>query len=473
GGEDAIKSAIFEDGLIWGGIVDTQIRVNGNTHRQGLQAGKILEDGTPDDPSLEKYRVFKINKYWQDLPPGSKRDKLEKDYNEWPVEDGAPWIDINGDGVFTRGVDKPEIIGDETLWYVSNDMDSVRSTFTFGTLPIGLEIQTTVYGFNRANMLENSVFKKYKVINKGNYTVKDMYFGYWSDADLGDAGDDYVGCDTTLNLGYYYNGDNDDGGGSGGSYGIAPPAVGYVLLKGPTDLNKSKNNANLGITAFVLPYVWYWPPIEPYIGANEWYNFLQGLIWDSTNFIDPNTGNPTKFVLSGDPVNETGWYEGEGWPGGPSPGDRRALVSSGPFNFAPGDTQEVTIGILISRGESNIQSVGELKKDAAKLQLFYDAYKPEIPEPVIELPKFYSLTQNYPNPFNPVTTIKYTIPVASLVTLKVYDILGNEISTLANKVQEADEYSVEFNADGLASGIYIYTISAREFSRTKKMVVLR
>ncbi|MCJ7552290.1 MAG: hypothetical protein MUO34_00270, partial [Ignavibacteriaceae bacterium] len=122
GGEDAIKSAIFEDGLIWGGIVDTQIRVNGNTHRQGLQAGKILEDGTPDDPSLEKYRVFKINKYWQDLPPGPKRDKLEKDYNEWPVEDGAPWIDINGDGVFTRGVDKPEIIGDETLWYVSNDM---------------------------------------------------------------------------------------------------------------------------------------------------------------------------------------------------------------------------------------------------------------------------------------------------------------------------------------------------------------
>ncbi|MCJ7650901.1 MAG: T9SS type A sorting domain-containing protein, partial [Candidatus Lokiarchaeota archaeon] len=195
--------------------------------------------------------------------------------------------------------------------------------------------------------------------------------------------------------------------------------------------------------------------------------------WDGTPFIDPHTIDSTVFVLTGDPVSGTGWYEGAGWPGGPPPDDRRALVSSGPFNFAPGDTQEVTIGILISRGESNIQSVAELKKDAAKLQLFYDAYKPEIPEPIIELPKFYSLTQNYPNPFNPVTIIKYSLPAGSFVTLKVYDILGREIATLVNEVQEADEYSVEFNADGLASGIYIYTISAREFTRTRKMILLR
>ena len=171
------------DGLLLGGIVDTQIRVNGNTHRQGLQAGKILKDGTPDDPSLEKYRVYKLYKYWTQLPPGPKRDQYEKDYNEWPVEDGAPWIDINGDGVFTRGVDKPEIIGDETLWYVSNDMDSSRSINTYGTLPIGLEFQTTIFAFNRPDFLGNAVFKKYKIINKGNYTVKDMYFAYWSDLD--------------------------------------------------------------------------------------------------------------------------------------------------------------------------------------------------------------------------------------------------------------------------------------------------
>jgi len=427
GGENATKYAIFEDGLIWGGIVDTQIRVNGNTHRQGLQAGKILDDGTPDDPSLEKYRVYKIYKYWQQLPPGPTRNRLEKDYNEWPVEDGAPWIDINGDGVFTRGIDEPQFIGDETLWYVSNDLDSSRSTYTYGTLPIGLEIQTTVYGFNRTNLLENAVFKKYKIINKGHYTVKDMYFGYWSDADLGDAGDDYVGCDSTLNLGYYYNADNDDGGGTGASYGTAPPAVGYVLLQGPQVYNKDPNVRSLEMTAFIMIYIQYsWPPPPP-PSAYEYYNFLKGLVWDGTDFINPLTAAPTRLVLPGDPVSGTGWYEGDGWPNGLPPGDRRAILSSGPFNFAPGDTQEVAIGILISRGESNIQSVAELKNDTRNLQTFYDLYKPEIPEPIFEFPKYYSVEQNYPNPFNPVTTIQYAIPVASLVTLKVYDILGNEI----------------------------------------------
>src|SRR3990172_3790374 len=213
GGEDAIKSAIFEDGLIWGGIVDTQIRVNGNTHRQGLQAGKILEDGTTDDPSLEKYRVYKLNKYWQQLPPGAKRDQYEKDYKERPVEDGAPWIDINGDGKFTRRIDQPQLIGDETLWYVSNDMDSSRSTYTYGTYPIGFEIQITTFAFNRPDFLGNAVFKKYKVINIGNYTIKDMYFAYWHDADLGELHDDYIVCDTVLSLGYYYNSDDNDGDG--------------------------------------------------------------------------------------------------------------------------------------------------------------------------------------------------------------------------------------------------------------------
>jgi len=164
GGEKATITAIFEDGLIWSYKTDDGgVKTNGNTHRQGLQAGKILENGTPDDPEKEKYRVYKIRKNWELLSPGEKKDAYEKDYNEWPVEDGAPWIDVDGDGVFTRGIDKPEFIGDETLWYVSNDLDPSRTTFVFGTLPIGLEIQTTVYAFfNPKNFLHNTVFKNIK-----------------------------------------------------------------------------------------------------------------------------------------------------------------------------------------------------------------------------------------------------------------------------------------------------------------------
>lgn len=80
---------------------------------------------------------------------------------------------------------------------------------------------------------------------------------------------------------------------------------------------------------------------------------------------------------------------------------------------------------------------------------------------------------NYPNPFNPTTTIKYTIPEDGIVTIKVFDILGREIHTLVNQRQLKGDYSVEFDASGLASGMYIYQIRANDYVMSKKMVLLR
>jgi hypothetical protein len=91
----------------------------------------------------------------------------------------------------------------------------------------------------------------------------------------------------------------------------------------------------------------------------------------------------------------------------------------------------------------------------------------------IELPKEYLLEQNYPNPFNPVTQIKYALPRPEYVTLKVYNILGQEVITLVNEMQEAGYKSVELNVSNLPSGIYIYRLNAGSFSSVKKMVLLR
>ena len=85
----------------------------------------------------------------------------------------------------------------------------------------------------------------------------------------------------------------------------------------------------------------------------------------------------------------------------------------------------------------------------------------------------YSLEQNYPNPFNPSTTIKYQIPELSFVTIKVYDVLGNEITTLVNEEKPAGNFEVEFNASNLTSGIYFYRIQAGDFVETKKMVLMK
>jgi hypothetical protein len=87
--------------------------------------------------------------------------------------------------------------------------------------------------------------------------------------------------------------------------------------------------------------------------------------------------------------------------------------------------------------------------------------------------KSYNLSNNYPNPFNPTTTIKYQIPELSFVTLKVYDVLGNEIAILVNEEKSAGGYEVKFNAADLASGIYLYQLKAKEFVRTKKMLLIR
>ncbi len=91
----------------------------------------------------------------------------------------------------------------------------------------------------------------------------------------------------------------------------------------------------------------------------------------------------------------------------------------------------------------------------------------------VEIPEEYSLEQNYPNPFNPSTTISWQSPVGSRQTLKVYDILGNEVATLVDEYREAGRYEVEFNASQLSSGIYFYKLTAGSFSQTKKMTIIK
>jgi hypothetical protein len=89
------------------------------------------------------------------------------------------------------------------------------------------------------------------------------------------------------------------------------------------------------------------------------------------------------------------------------------------------------------------------------------------------IPKEFKLEQNYPNPFNPVTTIKYSLPSAEKVQLKVYDLLGRESATLVNAEQKPGNYSVEFNSNELTSGVYFYLLQTNEFSDVKKMLIVK
>jgi hypothetical protein len=90
-----------------------------------------------------------------------------------------------------------------------------------------------------------------------------------------------------------------------------------------------------------------------------------------------------------------------------------------------------------------------------------------------ELPVNFQLAQNYPNPFNPSTVIEFSVPQGSFVELKVFDILGNDVATLADDNYTAGTYKADFNGDNLPSGIYLARITAGNFVQTRKMMLLK
>ncbi len=154
------------------------------------------------------------------------------------------------------------------------------------------------------------------------------------------------------------------------------------------------------------------------------------------------------------------------------PSDISFVLSGGPYSLAAGDSVAVAFAVAIS------ETLDELSAaiTAARNKYF------ELPSDVNEEPSSpltFELKQNYPNPFNPTTTIKYTIPQLNgvethgRVSLRVYNILGEEVATLVNKQQAPGNYTVQFDASNLPSGVYFYTLRVGNFVATKKMILLK
>lgn len=482
-------TAIFEDGVVWAGKVGTEVRSGGSAYRSGLQPGNILSNGLPANPGSADFNVWQLKRNWQSLEPGIERSMYEGNYNSWPAELGAPYEDMNHDGHFTRGVDKPRIFGEQTAWFVVNDLNPTLTSFFAGTQPMGIEMQVTEFGNNTAD-LKNVLFKKVCLINKGSLAIKDYHVGIWSDPDLGDAADDFVGCDTMLNLEYVYNGDADDAGANG--YGHTPPALGYYCVQPPVTIGTPSDSAfffgryhkgykasrmesfNLYLGGSVLYKDWAQGQAA---GSQQLFNNLNGLLWDGSAILDPTQGGiATKFIVPGDPVGHTGWYEGSGWPGGVAPGDRRMLMSFGPRNFNPGDTMEFVYAYVIDRGSNNINSITKMKELANTVRQQYTGLVATAVEKQDAGVTQFGLLQNYPNPFNPSCRIIYSLAQPGNVSLKVYDVLGNEVTTLTDSWQQAGTHEVVFNSKQhkqLASGVYFYHLQAGANSTVKKMILMK
>lgn len=497
GGESATLSAIYADGLIWAGTVNGELRANGSLYKSGLQPGNILSSNNDASKDYELFKPWKFRNDFQQLPFGSIKNKYIYDFLYWPTTIGAPWIDKNNNGIYEpESGDSPKITGDELHWMIMNDLDTAKSLKVFGVKPIGLEIQLSIFGFKDNPQLKDVLFKKYLLINKGNQTVSNMYFSYFSDNDIGGGSSDFVGCDTTLNLGFSWTSTNYNV-----QYGFNPPSIGHMILQGPivkgnpTDralLNGIIRNGykNLGMTTFAANFKNYTIlPSDPslnqglYQGTIEVFNLLRGFRNDGAPFINPLTNQPSHFHFSGDPESETGWIEGESYPQvTPSyigAADRRYYITSGPFDFAPRDTQEIVIAVLIARGTSNRNSVTELKNLARQVARLYhtDVFNENLNED-ISLRISNKVYQNYPNPFNNDTNISFELTKPAHVTLKVYDILGREIVTLLDENKNAGRYNTRFDLSvlpqiHLSSGVYFYRFTTDETYEVKKMIYLK
>ncbi len=310
----------------------------------------------------------------------------------------------------------------------------------------------------------SSVYLKYKLINKGGKTLNNFIASLWFDPDLGDANDDFVGCDTLDNLFFCYNANAMDA-----YYGPTPPAVGTRILEGPVvpspgdvahiDGVPLPDYRNLGMYSFAKLS----NPFDP-DNATETYRLMNGLEKDGSA-----KANGTLYSYPGDPVTGTGDLD-------VNPDDRRMMANVGPFTFRPGDTQQVVIRLSAATGSGHLNSISELR--AVLNQPYQLPTDIDDPPTNSELPTAYSLSQNYPNPFNPSTTIEYSLPTKSDVTISIYNILGQEVRTLVNTSMSVGDHVTHWNGtdqagDRVASGVYFYRIKADDFVSSKKMLLLK
>jgi len=266
--------------------------------------------------------------------------------------------------------------------------------------------------------LGNVYFKRARLINKGgvdtdgdgavdgSFWIDSMYVAQWSDPDLGDAGDDLLGCDTTRSIGFVYNGNANDA-----EYVkcvLPPPSAGYDFLAGPAvpgdpgdvavfDMKYKPGFKNLPMSGFS----WFSAgsaisdPGRTYaLGTLLWYKMLRGFVpltGADAYYPFPPGVTPNKFPLSGDPVARTGLLDGLGETYSFAPGDRRLNVATGPFTLAPGDTQEVVVAWVGGLGADRLSSIAVMKFNDKFAQNTYDALfqVPKAPKaPVVNVAEF-------------------------------------------------------------------------------------
>ncbi|MBL7914082.1 MAG: hypothetical protein JNL49_03480 [Bacteroidia bacterium] len=426
-------------GSLWIGGIDAggQIKVAAQTYRQN---GTDFWGGPIDTVQIDitASKCLQYDRHWK-VSKTEVQDFINdpttatNDIKSWPgngdptSNEGtylAPYVDVNGDGTYdytdgdypgynfsgqypnspgtTKTVCNDYIFGDQTIWWVFNDVGNIHGT---GSDPIGLEIRAQAFAFQTNDEINNMTFYKYQIINRSTNTLTQTYFGQWVDPDLGYSDDDYVGCDVGRGLGFCYNGDADDETATG--YGMNPPAVGIDFFQGPlADIKDSIDNDkdgcvdctfitdSVGVVSVVpdnilreqiimSKFVYYdnvnSSPLGNPNGYTDFYNYLRGYWLDNQpitfggNGRDP--GNPVcNYMYPGD---TDPMFPGQNWTEATANnpvGDRRFIQSAGVFTLEPGAVNYITTGVVWARATTGgpQASISLIKSADDKAQALFD-----------------------------------------------------------------------------------------------------
>lgn len=321
------------------------------------------------------------------------------------------------------------LFGDQTYWWIFNDKGNLHTESNAPS--IGMEIHGQAFAFATNDEINDMTFYNFELINRSTFTLTNTYFASYVDPDLGNAQDDYVGCDVIRGLGYCYNGDETDESTNGQvGYGSTPAAIGIDFFEGPyQDADNINNNVGIG-PGEALNGLGYFDPnsLDPdsiidnerfgmrrfvYYNNNtaqngdpelavHYYNYMRG-IWKNgrrmrhggdgftitsaaveniaTDFMFPGDSDPLHWGTTDEngvtqiPVNQD-WREDN--PGGGldrnAEGDRRFLQSAGSFTLEPGNVNDITVGVVFAQAQSGgrLASVEKLFQADDKAQALFD-----------------------------------------------------------------------------------------------------
>lgn len=424
----------------------------------------------------------------------------------------APFYDMNNDQAYDPLMgDYPLIRGDQAVFFIMNDARSQHME-THGK-KVGLEIHGMAYAYNcpADSALVYSTFLHYDIYNRSTNTYHDTYIGAFVDTDLGDAWDDYVGCDVERGSFICYNGDNIDGSGQAGTYGAFPPAISTTVLAGPflnpDNLDNPKldnlgnplcdlsingysfgdgilDNERYGLSSFFYTTNCASGPTCDPDTAPEFYNLLQGK-WrdgvhlkyggnghpnsgsslDDCNFMFPDLTDFCNWGTNG--IQPAGFTTGAGGTGpswteanaGNPPNDRRGTISMGPFTFLPGDRQEMDLAFVWARQYTDslaLAAVTLLKSRIDQLWSYFHSDSIPCGGSFSGINSIQNAPQSlvvYPNPATTLLNIKYDNHLGH-AEYQVFNVLGELVGQGKLLSKELNQISI----NNITPGLYFLVV---------------